>query len=103
MDYLVIMRMRDPKDPETQKRRDESRSRHLENAASLQAKGHLLIGGAIFDDEGNPAGSAVVATFESREELDQWLRTDPYTKADVWQEFEIIPYRVAPHYKEAHR
>ena len=99
MEYLVIMRMRDPKDPTIQKRRDDVRPAHLENAAQLQKQGHLLMGGAIFDGDGNPAGSAAVAQFDSREELDDWLRKDPYTLADVWQEFEIIPYRVAPHYK----
>lgn len=96
MEYLVIMRMRDPKDPEAQKRWDDSRPAHLENTARVQVKGHLLIGGAIFDDDGNPTGSAAVATFGSREKFDECLLTDPYTMADVWQDFEVIPSRVAP-------
>ena len=99
MDFLVIMRMRDPTDPATQRRRDEARPLHLSHAAKLQVQGHLLIGGAIFTDDGNtPAGSAAVARFDTREQLEDWLRDDPYTLAGVWQEIEIIPYRVAPHY-----
>jgi len=99
MDFLVIMRMRDPTDPETQRRRDAARPHHLEHAAKLQAQGHLLIGGTIFAVDGEtPAGSAAVARFPTREALEEWLRTDPYTIAGVWQSFEIIPYRVAPHY-----
>jgi uncharacterized protein YciI len=99
MDFLVIMRMRDPTDPETQRRRDEARPRHLEHAAKLQNQGHLLIGGAIFLEDGvTSAGSAAVARFERREAPEAWLRDDPYTRAGVWQQFEIIPYRVAPHY-----
>lgn len=100
MEFLVIMRMRNPKDPQVQQRREQAREAHLAGAAELQKNGHLLIGGAILDDEGNPAGSAAIAAFRTREELDEWLRTDPYTKADVWQDFEVIPYRVAPHYKQ---
>jgi len=99
MDFLVIMRMRDPADPETQRRREAARPDHLEHASRLQEQGHLLIGGAIFADDGTtPAGSAAVARFDTREQLEEWLRTDPYTVAGVWQEYEIIPYRVAPHY-----
>ena len=99
MDFLVIMRMRDPTNPETQRRRDDARPHHLAHAAKLQEQGHLLIGGAIFTDYGkSPAGSAGVARFDTREQLEDWLRNDPYTLAGVWQEFEIIPYRVAPHY-----
>ena len=51
---------------------------HLENAARLQAKGHLLVGGALVDDAGRMIGSACVAQFATRAELDAWLRTDPY-------------------------
>ena len=43
-------------------------------------------------------GSACVAQFATREELDEWLRTDPYVTGGVWQDIEVMPYRVAPHY-----
>lgn len=102
MEFLVIMRMRNPGDPAIQQRRKDVRPTHLKNAARLQNEGHLLIGGAILDGEGNPAGSTAIAQFENREELEAWLRSDPYTQADVWQEFEIIPCQIAPHYKGEH-
>jgi len=98
MDYLVIMRMRDPKDPEAQRRRAELRPAHLERASSFRQKGHLLLGGAILDGEGNPAGSAVIARFGTRAELDAWLADDPWAKGGLWSEVEIIPFRVAEHY-----
>jgi uncharacterized protein YciI len=43
-------------------------------------------------------GSAAIAQFATRAELDAWLRTDPYVTGGVWQDIEVIPYRVAPHY-----
>ena len=98
MDYLVIMRITDPTDPEVQRRRDEARGAHIENARSMKQKGHLLMGGVIFDEAGNPAGTASVARFETRDALEEWLRNDPYTLARVWETFEIIPYEIAPHY-----
>ena len=98
MDYLVIMRMRDPKDAEAQRRRAELRPAHLERASSFRERGHLLVGGAILDDAGNPAGSAVIARFASRAELDAWLADDPWKRGGVWDAVEVIPFRVAEHY-----
>jgi uncharacterized protein YciI len=97
MQWLIVAR--DGTDPEAPARRQAARQAHLENAARLQARGHLLIGGALTDDAGNMIGSAAVAQFATRAELDRWLRTDPYVTGDVWRDIEVIPYRVAPHYE----
>ena len=70
-------------------------------AARLQEAGHLLMGGAILDDAGRMIGSAAVAQFDTREELDEWLRTDPYVTGGVWRDIQVIPYRVAPHFLAA--
>jgi uncharacterized protein len=94
--WLIVAR--DGSDPQAQDRRMAARAAHLENAARLQAKGHLLVGGALLDDDGRMIGSACVAQFATRAELDAWLRTDPYVTGNVWQDIEIMPYRVAPHY-----
>ena len=96
MQFLIIAR--DGRDQDALKRRLAVRERHLENAARLQADGKLLLGGAILDDDGNMVGSAAIADFESRQALDDWLRSDPYVTGNVWQDIEVLPYRVAPHY-----
>lgn len=96
MQWLIIAR--DGTDPGARERRLAARPAHLENAARLQAAGHLLIGGALVDDAGNMIGSACVAQFATRAELDAWLESDPYVTSGVWQDIEILPYRVAPHY-----
>ena len=96
MQWLIVAR--DGTDAQAQERRLAARPAHLENAAQLQAKGHLLVGGALLADDGRMIGSACVAQFETRAELEAWLRADPYVTSDVWQDIEIIPYRVAPHY-----
>jgi uncharacterized protein YciI len=96
MQWLIIAR--DGTDAEAPQRRQAARPAHLENAARLQANGHLLVGGALTDEAGGMIGSAAVAQFATREELDRWLRSDPYVTGDVWRDIEVIPYRVAPHY-----
>lgn len=75
-----------------------ARQAHLEGAARMQAAGHFLVGGALLDEAGAMIGSAAVVQFETREALDDWLRSDPYVTGGVWQDIEILPYRVAPHY-----
>jgi uncharacterized protein len=94
--WLIIAR--DGTDPEAPERRLKSRPAHLEGAARLQEAGHLLMGGAILDDAGRMVGSAAVAQFATRAELDEWLRTDPYVTGGVWRDIQVIPYRVAPHF-----
>jgi uncharacterized protein len=96
MQWLIIAR--DGSDEGAPERRQAARPAHLENAARLQEQGHLLIGGALLDEDGRMIGSAAVAQFGTRDDLDAWLRTDPYVTGGVWQEIEVIPYRVAPHY-----
>ena len=94
--WLIVAR--DGEDDDAEARRLAARPAHLENAARLQARGHLLVGGALVDDAGRMIGSACVAQFATRAELDEWLRTDPYVTGGVWQDIEVMPYRVAPHY-----
>jgi uncharacterized protein YciI len=40
-------------------------------------------------------GSAAIAEFASRAELDAWLARDPYVTQGVWQRIEIRPFRLA--------
>ena len=95
MQWLIIAR--DGTDERALERRMAARAA-TSPTAKLQASGHLLIGGALVDDDGKMIGSACVAQFATRAELDDWLRTDPYVTGDVWQDVQIMPYRVAPHY-----
>ena len=96
MQWLIIAR--DGTDERALERRMAVRQAHLANAAKLQARGHLLVGGALVNEDGRMIGSACIAQFATRAELDEWLRTDPYVTGDVWRDIQIMPYRVAPHY-----
>jgi uncharacterized protein YciI len=100
MDYLVIMRMGDINDPEIQRKRAELRDAHLARAATFRDRGHVIIGGAVLDEHGTPAGSAAIARFDSRAEVDAWLQDDPWTKAGVWKDFEVIPFKISENYPQ---
>ena len=65
-------------------RRLAVRENHPRLGAELVAKGQMLYGAAILDDNGKMIGSMLVLDFPSREELDAWLSVELYVTADVW-------------------
>jgi uncharacterized protein YciI len=71
------------------------RPAHLEGIHPLVQEGHVPLGGAILDEEGQMVGSVMVVDFPRREDVDDWLATDPYVTAGVWKEVEVHPYRAA--------
>lgn len=76
-------------------RRRAARPAHFEGIKPLVARGELLAAGAVLDDSGKMIGSAVMAEFSSRAELDAWLARDPYVTQGVWQKIEVKPFRMA--------
>lgn len=101
MRYLVIAW--DGTDPGAPERRRRAREAHIAVASRLQAEGRLLVGGALLDDDGNMVGTAAVADFDDRSDLERWLATDPYATGGVWKDVSVTPYRVAEHYTELFR
>jgi uncharacterized protein YciI len=91
--YLILAY--DGTDPEARQRRMEARPAHMENVKPLEARGMLLVGGALLDGDGEMIGSASIANVADRAELDAWLASDPYVTGGVWQRIEVKPMRVA--------
>ena len=60
----------DGDDPEAKERRAAVRPVHLENIQPFVDDGHVLVGGAMLDDEGDMIGSTLVVEFDSRSDLD---------------------------------
>lgn len=51
---------------------------------------------AMLDDNGQPNGSMEVVQFDSRADLDQWLRREPFVSGQVWAKVDAIPCRIGP-------
>ena len=49
----------------------------------------------MVDESGNMKGSMMVVEFASREQLDAWLKVEPYIINNVWQRVEIVECKVA--------
>lgn len=93
MQFLVIAH--DGTDPDALDRRLAARPAHFERIRREKAKGTFIMGGAILDEHDQMVGSSLYVDIKDRDALDTWLAEDPYTKANVWQSFEIKVMRIA--------
>jgi uncharacterized protein YciI len=92
MEFLVIAY--DGTDKDALQRRLAARKAHLADATKLKAQGKLIEGGAILNDEGQMIGSTLYMKFDNRDELQEWIDNDPYTKGNVWEKVEVRPIKL---------
>ncbi|BAU57229.1 YciI family protein [Halorhodospira halochloris] len=79
--------------------RKQARPEHLARLEQLRDQGRLLMAGPFpAVDAENPGdagfqGSLVVAEFASWEAAQQWADDDPYVKAGVYKDVEVLPFK----------
>ena len=54
---------------------------------------HVLSAGALLGADGNPVGSLLIVEFDDRPAVDRFLAEDPYSKAGLFAEVEVTPWR----------
>jgi len=101
MQFVLIAR--DGDDNQALERRMAAREQHIALGDQMVAAGQMLYGGAILDDMGNMIGSILVLDFPSRDDLDAWLKVEPYVTGDVWRTVDVEPFRVGPSFVGLHR
>ncbi|KAJ1965852.1 hypothetical protein GGI12_000481 [Dipsacomyces acuminosporus] len=89
----------DFKDADAINRRLAVRQKHLEGATNNRRNDVLVSGGAILDshETSKMVGSVLIFNAESKEELLEILKRDPYTTNKVWDlgSLKILPYKGA--------
>lgn len=93
MQFLVVAW--DGRDDGALARRMAVRDAHIENVRTLREQGRIREGGALINDDGKMIGSAVIADFPSRAELDAWLNNDPYVTGKVWEKINVTAFKPA--------
>ena len=68
----------------------KTRPAHREYLDDLIAQGRLVISGPFVDD----SGGLLVYEGESAEDVDRWIREDPFGKSGVFVSWEIRPWNV---------
>lgn len=86
----------DGTDDDAPARRLAVREQHIALGDKLAAEGKMLYATAILNENGTMIGSMLILEYDSRSELDQWLRIEPYITGEVWHDIQIQPVRVGP-------
>ena len=73
-------------------KRMQVRPRHLENLARVN--GTVICAGGLLDEVGKMKGSMIVFDFQSREDLDLYLASEPYITENVWMDVKVEPMNV---------
>lgn len=94
MQFLVFAY--DAKDAGAYDRRMAVREAHIATIDRYMETNNMIYGGALLDDDGKMIGSAIIAEFPSRQELDGWLAEEPYITGKVWDDVKIIPFKTGP-------
>ena len=54
----------------------------------------MICAGGMTDSEGKLIGSVLIMDFDSRDQLDEYLKSEPYIKANVWEDIIVEPINV---------
>jgi len=92
MQFLIMAL--DGKDPDALDRRMAARTAHLENVRKMEARKTFIRGGAILDEDDRMIGSTLYVEFPSREDVDEYLKKDPYVTGKVWLDIKVYPIRL---------
>ncbi len=94
MQFIVIAY--DGTDQGALERRLAARDAHLKSAKEMFDGGKWLYAAGILNDDGKMIGSMIVCDFASRDELEEWLKAEPYVVGDVWKKIDVNRAQVAP-------
>ena len=86
----------DGTDEQALARRLAVREAHIASIDKMRNTGNMLFGAAILDDHEKMIGSMIVCDVASRQELDEWLKIEPYVVGNVWHKIEIKRCKVGP-------
>lgn len=94
MQYVILGY--DAKDADALNRRMSVREDHLQLAKENHNKGSLLFASGLLNEQDQMIGSNMIMEFETKFELDEYLRNEPYIKGNVWEKVKVYPAKVAP-------
>jgi uncharacterized protein YciI len=90
-------------DEKSTERRLAARGAHLALVETMFKQGTNLYAVAITDDTDKMIGSVLIVDFPSRQDLDEWLKIEPYVLGKVWEKIEINPCKVGPMFLGLHK
>ena len=86
MKFVVIGK--DHTDSNAPSRRQDARQAHLMGIKALKEDGKIVYAIALLE-EGKMIGSIIVFNMPTRNDLDKYLKTEPYIQNNVWENVEV--------------
>ncbi len=83
-------------DVDALKRRTNAREEHVVGIKRMIESKNMLYAAAMLNEKGDMCGSVMFVDFNSREELDEWLKVESYILNKVWEKVEVIPCKIPP-------
>ncbi len=87
MQFLIIGL--DGTDDQAQDRRAKARPDHIARGNELMDSGNLWYGAALLHEDGSMKGSMYFMNWQNRDQLDDYLKSEPYVVGDVWKDITI--------------
>src|SRR5580704_15774872 len=87
-------------DSEALNRRLANREAHVKLGNKMKARGELHFAVAHLDSSGKMTGSNMIVEFPSRNELDSWLKAEPYVTGKVWENINVTPCKIGPSFSQ---
>lgn len=79
----------DATDENALSRRMAARPDHLENIKKVKEKGSVVCAGGLTNEKGLPIGSFLVMDFATQELFEEYLKSEPYISAKVWDKINV--------------
>lgn len=76
-----------------------AREEHIKLGDKMVSEKKMLFGAAILNDEKQMVGSILICEFDSREELDEWLKIEPYVTQGVWEDVDVHECKIGPSFQ----
>lgn len=70
----------------------ETRPSHLDYLRAIVA--NIVVAGPMLDDAGKPCGSVIIYEAEDQAAAEKLVKDDPYSQADLFERWEVRPYKV---------
>lgn len=93
----------DGTDEKALERRLGARDEHLRSISEMFNQKKHLYAAAILDADKKMIGSVLIVDFPTREDLDEYLKIEPYVVNNVWKKIEIKPCAVGPMFMDLHK
>lgn len=79
----------DATDDKAYERRMAVRADHLKNIERIMETGNVICAGGMTNEAGLLKGSVLVMEFAARDELDAYLKSEPYIINNVWEKVTV--------------